>query len=126
MPLGWHISVFKQQNEGTAPACAGASPGTQLAVWQANVRGLDWLDALVRQQRAILLGGDGYPVEYTAKAQDVVSRLRGEPPEANARWTVGEEDIIFPGWPGRTVKDAEVIRACRPDECVLIQAWDES
>jgi hypothetical protein len=126
MPLGWHISVYRQQNEGTKPAAFGDAHGPRLAVWQANLGGLDWLDELVNEQRAINLGGNGYPYEYTAMAAYIIPRLIGEPPEAKAVWTFDAGDIITSGWQGKTTRDPAVMDACRPDEWLIIQVWDES
>lgn len=126
MPLGWHISVYRQQNDGRAPASAGAACGNRLAVWQTGLGGLDWLNDLVKEQKAVSLGGNGYPTEYTARADHVLPRLLGEPPGAKARWTFDEGDVLLPEWLGKTTKDGEAMRACRPDEWLLIRAWDES
>ena len=126
MPLGWHISVYRQQNDGSTPASFGAPAGTRLAVWQTGLGGLDWLDDLVTQGKALGLGGNGYPIEYTAMAADIVPRLGDEPPGAKAAWTVDEWDILLPGWLGRTTKDMQAMDACRSDEWLLIRAWDES
>ena len=126
MPLGWHISVYRQQNDGTAPAAFGAPHGARLAVWQTGPGGLRWLDELVKQQKAIGLGGNGYPMEYTAQASHIIPQLRGEPPEAKAVWSLDAGDTILPGWHGKTTKDGQSMEACQPDEWLLIQAWDES
>ena len=124
--LGWHISVYRQQDGGDMPAAFGASRGARLAVWQADVGGLRWLDELVSQEGAVDLGGGGYPSEYTATAASVLPNLRGEPPESRRVWSRGPEDVVTEEWSGRTSKDQEVISACRPDEWLIIQAWDES
>jgi hypothetical protein len=125
--LGWHISVYRQQNGGSAPASFGAPQGERLAVWQTGLGGLQWLDELVKQQKAIHLGSDyGCPSEYTAMAAHIVPRLRGDPPEANEVWALSEGDIITPQWLGETTKYPETMDACRPDEWLIIQAWDES
>ena len=126
MPLGWHISVYRQQNDGSTPASFGAEQGSRLAVWQTGIDGLRWIDDLVKQQKAIDLGGNGYPMEYTAKAVDLVQQLRDGPPKAKAVWSIDAGDVIMPGWLGKTTKAPETIDACRPDEWLLIQAWDES
>jgi hypothetical protein len=126
MPLGWHISVYRQQNDGSAPAPFGATHGARLAVWQTGLGGLRWLDDLVKQQKAIDLGGNGYPMEYTAQAVHIVPHLRGEPHEAKAVWSIDAGDIITEGWAGKTTKDPDAMDSCRPDEWLLIQAWDES
>ena len=36
------------------------------------------------------------------------------------------EDIIMPQWLGKTTKDPQTMDACRPDEWLIIRAWDES
>jgi len=126
MPLGWHISVYRQENDGSTPASFGAKHGTRLAVWQTGLGGLEWLDDLVKQQKAISLGGSGYPMEYTARALHIVPHLRGEPPEAKAVWSFDAGDIITEAWAGKTTKDSNAMESCRPDEWLLIQAWDES
>lgn len=126
MPLGWHISVYRQQNDGSAAALFGAARGTRLAVWQTGLGGLDWLDGLVQRQQAIDLGGNGYPNEYTAMAAHIVPQLRAGPPAANTVWTYDAGDVITPQWLGKTTTDPEMMDACRPDEWLLIRAWDES
>jgi hypothetical protein len=124
--LGWHISVYRQQNEGSSPASFGAAHGTRLAVWQTGLRGLDWIYELVEQQKAIGLGGNGYPLEFTAMMTHLKARLLEGPPDANTVWGYDSGDILLPGWLGKTTRDVEAMEECRPDEWVLIQAWDES
>jgi hypothetical protein len=87
MPLGWHISVYRQKTDGLAAAAFGELGGTRLAVWQTELNGLDWFDELVKAQKAIQLGWNGYPMEYTAMAIHIVPRLRGDPPLAKPDWT---------------------------------------
>ena len=126
MPLGWHISVYRQKPDGSAPATFGAPHGTRLAVWETGLGGLDWLNEFVKAQKAIQLGRNGYPMEYTAMAMHIVPRLRGDPPEAKPVWTSDKGDIITDEWLGQTTKDLEAMDACRPDEWLIIEAWDES
>ena len=125
--LGWHITVYRQQGGGAEPAMFDTEEGDRLAVWQTGLGGLRWLDELVEQGHAVDLGGNGYPMRYTAIAKHVVARLEGEPPESRPRWTLPlESGPPLPQWLGRTTKYPEVIAACLPDEWLLIQAWDES
>lgn len=126
MPLGWHISVYRQQNDGSAPAAFGDKHGARLAVWQTGIGGLNWLDDLAKQQKAISLGGNGYPVEYTAQASHIIPHISGEPPGANAVWSIDPGDITTEAWCGKTTQNLDTMDACRPDEWLLIQAWDES
>jgi hypothetical protein len=125
--LGWHITVYRQQDGGSAPAQFGAPQGARLAVWQTGQRGLNWIKDLVSKGEALSLGGDGYPMEYTAKASQVLPVIQDEPPEARPVWSLGVGDIIDPEkWLGKTTRYLEAINDCNPEEWLLIQAWDES
>jgi hypothetical protein len=73
--LGWHISVYRQQNDGTSPALFGAALGRCLAIWQAPCEGMDWINELVKEQKVISLGGDGYPYEFTVMTKHLKTRL---------------------------------------------------
>ena len=123
--LGWAISVHRR-SDGTRPAKALSPTGKRLAVWQTGWDGLKWLDELVKAGKAIDLDGNGYPYRYTALAEHIIPRIVDEPPGAREPWTCGPDDIIGEGWAGKTVIDKDAIAACRPDEWLLIEAWDES
>jgi hypothetical protein len=116
MGLGFDISIYRQQNDGSAPASFGAPRGAELAVWQTFGYGLDWINDLLEQQKAVHIGGGGYPIEYTARAADVVPRLGDKPPDDKTAWPKAS-------W---TRKDTEAINACRPEEWLIIVAWDKS
>ena len=124
--LGWHITIYRQEAGGTQPASLGARPGERLAVWQAGVAGLQWIDDLEKQGLATRLGGHGYPTEYTAQLEQVRAPVLEGPPHARARWLLGEGDIVTGAWAGQTTIDEEVLRAGDPHEWILIQVWDES
>ena len=124
--LGWYISVFRQTDGGSTPANRDAEEGPRLAVWQTGLGGLQWLDELVEAGNAINLGGNGYPYYYTAQAEHIISRVVAGPPLANRDWSVGEFDILLPGWEGKTVIDRAVTDDCRPGEWLIIIAFDES
>jgi hypothetical protein len=82
MPLGWNIAVIRKGNNGTSPAAFGAPHGARLGVWQKVVSGLDRIDALVAEERAILLGGKGYPLEHTTQVCSPLPKLEGTRPES--------------------------------------------
>ncbi len=72
------------------------------------------------------LGGNGYPCWYTATAQQLIPFVMNEPPHAHRVWGSGPYDILGDGWEGKTVIDSAAIADCRPDEWLLVEAWDES
>ena len=124
--LGWNIGVFKLRDAGTSPATAQSQHGARLAVWQTGLGGLDWLDELVEAGNAIQLKGGGYPNRYTATAEYLIPRIIETPPGARAVWVYRKGDIITDKWVGKTVVDREAAALCRPDEWLLVEAWDES
>ncbi len=124
--LGFLVSVYRQQDGRATPAARGAARGARLAIWQTGVGGLDWIEELVKQNKAIQLSAAGYPTSFTATAEQVIPHLIGEIPEARPVWGFDPDDILLPGWEGKTTKDPAVMEACRPNEWLLIEAWDES
>ncbi|HMG86731.1 MAG TPA: hypothetical protein VK574_13455 [Terracidiphilus sp.] len=124
--LGWHISVYKQKDGGESPAAFATPEGTRVAVWQTGIGGLDWLNELVKAGKAVDLGGNGYPCRYTAPAQHLMSAIADSPPMARDNWLSGAGDLITNKWEGKTVVDGDAVTICRPDEWLLVEAWDES
>ena len=68
------------------------------------------------------LGGNGYP----SQAQHLVEQILKGPPEANECWLYDRHDILGKDWPGRTMNDLTAAGECRPEEWLLVEAWDES
>ncbi len=124
--LGWHITVSRQARPSSRRPGKHAKDGARLAVWQADVAGLDWIDHLVHEGNAVSFGGNGYPMRYAARANGVIPVILGGPPLARALWQREAEDIVTPAWAGKTVIEQATIDACRPAEWLLIEAWDES
>ncbi len=124
--LGWNIRVHRQPNGGGSPATFDSPRGNRVAVWQTWITGLDWVRDLVEEHHAINLGGNGYPVRFTAQSKYILPRLKHEPPEANSDWVCEAGDVIGEGWAGKTVIDFAVANECGEDEWLLIEAWDES
>ncbi|MEY2562280.1 MAG: hypothetical protein QOH88_473 [Verrucomicrobiota bacterium] len=126
---GYQISIYRQQNDGSAPPSFKAPQGPRLALWQAGGAGLAWLDELVRQQKMICLGGDYYPVQYTAMAKYVIPQLRKDPGFSEldwVNWALDTAENLVPGWLGKPAQNPDVVDACRPDEWLIIDAWDLS
>lgn len=124
--LGWMISVHRQLDGGSTQAQPGCPRGDDLAVWQTGMRGLEWLDDFVNQGSAIGLGGNGYPLWYTAKAKHLIPLISGSPPMARDTWACGPNDVLLPGWHDKAKIDSSAIALCRADEWLVIEAWDES
>lgn len=143
--LGWNVSVRRLVDEASAResfAAAGEHPerralfheaavGTRVAVWQAGLGGLTWIEEAARRVGGVALARNGYPNWYLVLAKDVQQTLRDRVPykppmHEFPRWISGEGDIILPGWAGKTTINVEQLDACSPDEWLLVEAWDES
>src|ERR1700733_12845978 len=120
--LGWHISVYRQTDGGMAPASMSSPKGARLAVWQAPVSGLGWLDSLVEAGNALDIGGNGYPNRYTAPARFLVPSIINGPPEARMTWVSDPSDIVGENW-GKTIIDKASVAKCSPDEWLLVEFW---
>ena len=143
--LGWNVGVYTIVAGSTSdtpapkdqPSTRGLSltqmdslrdafaRGNRIAVWQADVAGLWWIDELVKSGAAIAARANGYPSVFYVKAVDVVPRLDA-PPGARPVWVSGPDDVLTGKWAGRTVIDHSAAAACPPEEWLLIEAWDES
>jgi hypothetical protein len=125
--LGWHVSVYRQENGGSSLATK-ESPitGPRIAVWQTDPYGLKWLDELTKEGHAIHYPGGGYPDRYTARAKEIVPRLLEGPPEARETWHRDTGDVITEQWVGKTMINRVEVDACTSDEWLMIEAWDES
>ena len=121
-----HISVYRQKEGGFSPATWETAEGTRLAVWQTGLGGLDWLDELVKADKAIYLGGNGYPNRYTATAEFLLRQVMENPPKARDHWLVDAGDIVTSTWVGKTATDPAEASQCSPVEWLLVEAWDES
>ena len=105
--LGWHLKIYRQADGGASPATAQSSHGNHFASW--GEEKLAWLDELVKAGEAIDLGGDGYPCRYTAAAEHLIPLITD----------------TLTGVRNKVVNAAEVTR-CRPEEWLLVEAWDQS
>jgi|ERR1700733_14581472 hypothetical protein len=96
--LGWHVGVYTLVARNTSAAAVshdrpsarglsltemdslrgGFARGDRIAVWQAGIAGVRWVDELVQSGAAIAAHTDGYPSVFYAKAVDV-PRLDAQP-----------------------------------------------
>ena len=124
--LGWIISVYRQTDESTSPATAGSPEGELLGEWQTGADGLDWIDELVQEDKALNLGGGGYPSRYTVIAKHLIPRIVDGPPGARSTWICEVSDVLTDRWAGTTRVDQAATGDYSPDEWLIVKAWDQS
>jgi hypothetical protein len=123
--LGWSIFISRLTRGNQTPATADSEPGESLASWTAGgLSGLDWIDTLVKSNNAIDLGGNGYPIKYTALAHHILPLVVSNWPEATSTTDNSAQHMAF----GRSTPkiDQEAVGHCTHDEWLLVEAWDES
>jgi hypothetical protein len=124
--MSFSVSVYRQTNDGSSPATAESSYGTRVAGWHETW--FYWMYELVESGKAIDLGGNGYPSLYTARAEDLIAQIPScsddETPEH--RVIVRLKGRVVGSSPPQHEFDPAVVKACRPDEWLLLVAWDNS
>ena len=120
--LGWWIVIEARAPEVPDPKDNSAT----LASWETGLGGTTWLDDLCKQGKVTDLGGNGYPIRYSAFARDVTPWLNQGPPAYQGPNVIGE-DYVLPGGRSWKVKiHRDRIAACPPDQVVTIEVWDLS
>lgn len=119
--LGWEVMVFR-----AADATGARSDEPLLATWQTGPFGLQWLNELVKQGKAISLGGDGYPKRYSVRANVLLPIITGGPPPSEGPAVIGDDYFLPKGWNSTVTVDRARVLACSSDELLLVEAWDQS
>jgi hypothetical protein len=123
--LSWDVSVYRQVHNGSAPADRESERGARVASWRGEVEALRWIDELVREGRALSLGGNGYPFRYTARSADLIQPILKGPPHARARWAFGQDGLPAQTGAVDALIDVEGLNATG-GEWLIVEAWDES
>jgi hypothetical protein len=123
--IGWSVGIYKQEAGGDTPArFTYGRHGIRLAAWETgDVGAPDLFEDLAKEGKAINLGGDGYPYQFTAKVVDLKPLICEKPP-CGGEWTFKSEDTRFPAW--LSVMNREAFEKCDSDEWLLIEIFDLS
>ncbi len=124
--LGWQVTLYRQNDPAVGAATFQTPVGTKLAFWGSGFSGFKWLDELVKDGKAVDLGGDGYPLKYTAPAKYIVPRILTKLPATGNPWPVIGENDKIERWSGATELDSKAMAACDPEEWLIVELWDRS
>ncbi len=109
------------------PKAAWPPERALLARWMApGFRGLDWIEALVKAGTASYLGGNGYPVMFSAPAREVLALIEAGPAPYQGPPIFGEDYVLLPGAASPVTIDRAKVQACPPEAMLRIHAWDQS
>jgi len=121
--IGYSISVY-QFVEGVDITTI-SNDNEALATWTSGgFGGLDWIDNLVSEGKAEDLGGEGYPFYYKVKAQVILQALATDTPKNEEQTIVDDENAMTSDWQSKI--DASAIAKLKPNQQLIIEAWDLS
>ena len=121
--IGYSISVY-EFIEGI-DITSISNDNEALATWTSGgFGGLDWIDYLVSEGKAEDLGGNGYPDYYKVQVQFVLDALAADTPKNKGQTIMDDENDMTSDW--RSKIDASEIAKLKPNQLLLIEAWDLS
>ena len=121
--IGYSISVYEFV-EGM-DITSISNDNEALATWtSAGFDGLDWIDNLVSEAKAEDLGGNGYPLYYKAQAQVILRTFALGTPKNERQTIMDDENVMTSDW--RSKIDTSAIAKLKPNQQVIIEAWDLS
>ena len=124
--LGFHVTVYRQPDGRESPAKAGQPSASKLAVWQTGLDGLMWLRERAGGGEVVDLGGNGYPIEFSATGRLVLPEIESRMANSRDVWSLGEHDTVTSAWLGKDTFYRDEIALCNESEWLHIVAWDES
>ncbi len=113
--LGWELIVYRP-----------ASPDTVIARWRTSVFGLKWLDRLAKNNKAVDLGGNGYPDRYAISAAVLLPIIKAGLPDNDSPLVIGDDYVLPPGWSGDVEWNQQEALACQGSDQLVVEAWDQS
>lgn len=119
--LGWQIRIY--------PETGLSNPEDRKAVvhWLTGLDGTQWLDRMVIEQKAVMLGSNGgYPLRYSARWKDLLPELLMQPEPYNGPPVIGEDYVMTQGWQSQKKVNHELLAQRQPDDLMIVDAWDQS
>ena len=97
-----------------------------LASWQTGPGGLHWLRKLVAQDKAINIGGNGYPDLYSITKRDFDQLFENQEPSQKNFVIIGDDYVIENHKFWGVKIDLDLLNLISPDEWLIVEVWDES
>lgn len=113
--LGWEVFVYRP-----------TMPDVFIARWKTSVFGLKWLDRLVEDNKAIDLGGNGYPDRYAVAAGVLLPMIKSGLPANDSPPVIGDDYVLPEGWSSDIDWNRQEVLACEGSDQLIVEAWDQS
>ena len=121
--LGWEFFISPRAD---AESGSEGQPARLIANWRAGLGGTEWVDSLVRQERAKNCGGNGYPLRYEISAATLLTVLESGIPRHRGPRVIGDDYQLPADYIGDVTIDLGRLRALPPDDVLCVEAWDQS
>lgn len=96
-----------------------------LASWSAGIGGIEWLDELCADRKA-MRSGDGYPVRYRSTAGVILPIIAAGIPFGKSPQVIGDDYFLPRNWGGDVKINTGKVKECKSNDILLIDAWDQS
>jgi len=110
--LGWLIIIFQQKTPKPSPPTSETKTGREVIRWEAYVNGINWIDELVSEGKALELKSGGHPCLYTAQTKYLLPDLESNPP-------------FIRTWSNLELDKSRLLKIS-PKEWLIIEVWDMS
>lgn len=111
--LGWQVFVIKGNEK--------------IASWTTGVSGIDWLQDLVKDGKAKELDANsGYPYALSVSASVFWPFTYSGIPEGADGTVIGDDYVAPIGKNWNISFDKDKLLGCKPDDELIIEAWDQS
>lgn len=124
--IGWGIVILALTPEERDNADQETLRAATLAQWETGAWGIEWIERMAQDGKAVKMLAYGYPNRYTAKAADVLHLLNAPPELPAGPLVVGDDYALPANWRGAINLYADRVDACPADLMLTIDAWDLS
>jgi hypothetical protein len=128
--LGWEIFIYRTDSSEPPEDWNARTKWPEecyLASWLTGLGGNDWLKQLVTKGAAKDLSDNvGYPDKYISTVGAVLPLIVDGPPEGKNPLVIGDDYVMPENWSGKIRLNEKALALCKPDDTLLIEAWDQS
>ena len=123
--LGWEIYIHRLNSDPSLETTKFTQESV-VAHWRAGLGGYDWIKALVKENKAKALGGNGYPFLFSAKFHVLQPVILNGAPSHSGPLVIGDDYVLPSNYLERPIINEANLLKCQSDDDMYIQVWDMS
>jgi hypothetical protein len=128
--LGWEIIIYKTDLTEPPNGLEERNRWSDecfLASWSTGLGGTDWIEQFVSMGKAVdITEHSGYPDIFCSTVAVVLPLIANGPPEGKNPLVIGDDYVMPKNWSGKIKLNETVLTRCKPEDKLLIHAWDQS